>query len=115
MILSLLKIKDLEIHFFQTMSNVIVFKKFIGTNFDGFDASRQMLVKSESVSEVCMKFQSGSAISMAKLSKALTKYLLVVNDSKIGTKNFTDLYVCVCKADKIGQKDGQSPIHFLCS
>ena len=51
--------------------------------------------------------ESCSTISVAKLNECLTIYLLVVNDSKIGTKNFASLYVDVFKADKIGLKGGQ--------
>ena len=51
--------------------------------------------------------ESCSTISVAKLNECLTIYLLVVNDSKIDTKNFASLYVDVCKADKIGLKGGQ--------
>ena len=56
--------------------------------------------------------ESCSAISVAKLNESLTQYLLVVNDSKIGTKS---LYVGVCKADKIGVKAGQPSTHFFMS
>ena len=48
--------------------------------------------------------ESCSTISVAKLNKSLTVYLLVVNGFKIGTKYFGSLYVGVCKADKIGLK-----------
>ena len=43
---------------------------------------------------------------MAKLGESLTVYLLVVNGSKLDTKNFAGLYVGVCKADKIALKGG---------
>ena len=52
---------------------------------------------------------------MAKLNEPLTVYLLVVNGSKIAYKNFTRLYVGVCKADKIGLKGGKTSTHFLCT
>ena len=43
-------------------------------------------------------------------------YLLVVNGSKIGTKNLASLYVAgVCKADKSSIKGGQPWTHFLCT
>ena len=42
---------------------------------------------------------------MAKLNKSLMVYLLVVNDSKIGTKNLASLYVDVCKADEMSFLD----------
>ena len=78
--------------------------------------SRGMLVKSESISKLPMKLlESYSTISVANLNKSLTVYLLVVNDSKIGTKYFLSLYVGVSKADKIGLKGGQPSTCFLCS
>ena len=68
---------------------------------------RKMLAKSESISKLPMKFlEFCSTISVAKLNKFLTVYLLVVNGSKIGTKYFANLYVGVCEADKIGLKGG---------
>ena len=51
--------------------------------------------------------ESCSTISVAKLNESLILYLLVVNDSKIGNKNFVGLYVAVCKTNKIGLKSGQ--------
>ena len=42
----------------------------------------------------------------------LNVYLLVVNCSKTGTKNFTSLYTDVYKEHKIGRKDGQLSTHF---
>ena len=56
-----------------------------------------------------------STISLAKLKENLIVYLFLVNGSKIGTKYFASLYVGVCKADKIGLKDGQPLTHFLCT
>ena len=50
--------------------------------------------------------ESWSTFSMAKLGESLTVYLLVVNGSKLDTKNFAGLYVGVCKADKIALKGG---------
>ena len=74
------------------------------------------LVKSESISKFPVKLlETCSTISEAKSNKSLTLYLLLVNDSKIGTKYFANLYVGVCKADKIGLKGGQSSRHFLCT
>ena len=48
-------------------------------------------------------------------NKSLTVYLLVVNDSEIGTKNFASLYVDVCKADSICLKGRKSSTHFSCT
>ena len=77
-------------------------------------SSRVMLVKSQSISKLPMKFlESCSTISALKLKEFLTVYLLVVNDSKIGTKYFASLYVGVYKADKLGLRGGQSLTHFL--
>ena len=71
-------------------------------------SSREMLVKSESISRLPMKLlESCSPISVAKLNESLTVYLLVISGSKIGTKYFVSLYAGVCKADKIDQKGGQ--------
>ena len=68
-------------------------------------SSRGMLVKSESISKITLKsLESCLTISVVKLNRSLTVYLLVVNDSKIGFKNFGSLYVGFCKADKIGLK-----------
>ena len=73
-----------------------------------------VLLKRESLSKIPVKLlESCSAISVAKLNESLTQYLLVVNDSKIGTKYFASLYVGVCKADKIGVKAGQPSTHFF--
>ena len=41
-------------------------------------------------------------------------YLLVVNGSKISTKNFLSLYIGACKADKIFLKVRQPSTNFLC-
>ena len=46
-------------------------------------------------------------------NKSLTVYLLVVNDSEIGTKNFASLYVDVCKADIIRLKGRKSFFFFM--
>ena len=67
------------------------------------------------MSKLPMKLlESCSAVSVAKLSESLTVYLLVVNGSRLDTINFVNLYVGVCKADKIGQKGGHPSKHFLC-
>ena len=58
--------------------------------------------------------KSCSTISVTKLKKSLTVYVLFVNDSKIGTKYFANLYLRVCKAEKIVLKGGQPSTHFLC-
>ena len=66
-------------------------------------SSGEMLAEVESVSKLPMKLlESWSTISVAELSDSLTVYLLV-NGSKIGTKNFASLYVDVYKVDKIVQ------------
>ena len=66
-------------------------------------SSRETLVKSESMPKLTMKLlQSSSTISVAKLNKHLTVYLLVINCSRIG----------VCKTDKIVPKIEQPSTHF---
>ena len=50
---------------------------------------------------------------MAKLNESLAGYLLLVNDSKIGTKYLANLYVGVYKADKYGLNGGEPSTHFL--
>ena len=66
-------------------------------------SSGEMLAEVESVFKLPMKLlESWSTISVAELSDSLTVYLLV-NGSKIGTKNFASLYVDVYKVDKIVQ------------
>ena len=45
---------------------------------------------------------------MQKENKLLTVYSLTVNSLRIGTKNFTRLYVAVSIADKNGRKGGIS-------
>ena len=62
--------------------------KFIGTNFDGF--FKRKITRGKLVMKL---LESWSAISVAKLNKSLTMYLLVVNASKIGTKTFAGFYV----------------------
>ena len=61
--------------------------------------------------------------SVTKLSEPLTVSLLIVNDSKTGSKNFENLYVCttvricgspdgcLCKADKVSLKGEQPSTH----
>ena len=67
---------------------------------------RAILIKNESMSKLPMKLlESWSKIPMAKLNKSLMVYLLVVNDSKIGTKNLSSLCVDVCKADEMSFLD----------
>ena len=59
-------------------------------------SSKGMLVKSESISKFSMKLlESSSTISVAKLNKYLTVYMLLVDGSKLGTKYFANLHV-VC-------------------
>ena len=96
------------------MNNVAVVKRLLVQI--SIVSSKVMLVKSESISKLPMKLlESCSTISLVKLSESLTVYLLSVSGSKIGTKYFASLYVGVCKADKIGLKDGQPLTHFLCT
>ena len=91
------------------MNNVVVFSKIVNANV----SSRGLLVKSESISKFPMKLlESCSTISLAKLNKSLTLYLVVVNGSKVDTKYFVSLHAGVCKADKIGSKGGQPSTHF---
>ena len=79
-------------------------------------SSSEMLGKSESISKLPIKLlESCSTISLAKLNKFLTLYLLVVNDSKRGTTYLASLDVGVCKANKIDLKGGQPSSHFLCT
>ena len=66
------------------------------------------------------KFAGAQQISTAKLPSFFQTLLntvqsLRVNGSKLGTEYFTSLYVGVCKAYKIGLKDGQPSTHFLCT
>ena len=66
------------------------------------------------ISKLLMRLQeSCSTISLAKLKKSLTAYLLVVNGYKIGTTKLATLYVCVYKADKTGWKGRQPSTHFI--
>ena len=59
------------------------------------------------MSKLPMKLQETcSTISVTKLKRILTVYLLAVNGSKICTKNFVSLYLGVCKADKIKRELG---------
>ena len=75
--------------------------------------SRQMLVKSELRSKLPMKLlESLLTTWVLKLSKSLIMYLLVVIGPKIGTKNFSILYIGVYKADRIGLKWGQPSTPF---
>ena len=75
-------------------------------------SSREMLEKSESISKLLMKLlEPWSTISVSKLSKPLTVYLFVVNDSKI----YASLYLDFCKGDKIGLKGWQPSTYFLCT
>ena len=60
------------------MSNVVVFKKLISANSNGFfkkDVSEQWIYKSMNMLE------SWSTVSMVKWNESLTVYLLVVNGS----------------------------------
>ena len=100
--------------FFQTMNNVIAFKKIINANFDGF--FKRMLVKSESLSKPLISYvQLMRNKFLGKLNDSLSIHLLVVNDSQISTKNFAILYIDVFKADKTYLKHKQPSTHLLCT
>ena len=72
-------------------------------------SSREMLEKSESISKLLMKLlEPWSTISVSKLSKPLTVYLFVVNDSKI----YASLYLDFCKGDKIWKADSHQLIFY---
>ena len=63
---------------------------------------RAMLAKTESISKLPRKLlKSCSTISMQKLNKSLTVYLLAVNGSKIGAKYYANLHVGVLKLTKL--------------
>ena len=67
----------------------------------------KVLLNMKYVSMLSMNLlESWSITSGAKLSKSLTVYLSVVNDSKKRSKIFAILYAYVCKADKIFLKGG---------
>ena len=77
-------------------------------------SSMGTLVKSESMSKLPIKLlESWSTISVTKLNKYLTLYLLVVDSFKIGCKYFASFYVGVCKTNKIVLKSGQPLTHFM--
>ena len=93
------------------MNNVAVFKGLL-VQISMVSSSR-ISVKSKSISKFLLKLmESCSIISVTKLNKSLTVYLLLVNSSKIGTKFFASLYLGVCKADKIGLNSGQPSTHY---
>ena len=50
---------------------------------------------------------------LVQIPMVLTVYLLVINDSKVGTRYFESLYVGACKADKIGLNGGELSTHFF--
>ena len=71
-----------------------------------------MLVKCFFRSKLPIKsLETWSTGSVAKLNGFLTSYLLLVNGSKMCTKNFASLNVGVCKADNIDLKGGQPLTH----
>ena len=77
---------------------------------------RWMLVKSEFMSKLTMTLlESWSTITVTKINKSLTVYLLVVNDSETGTKNFASLYVGVCKVGKFCLKGRHPSTHSACT
>ena len=49
--------------------------------------------------------ESWSTISVAKFIKSLPVCLLVVNGSKIATKNFASFYEHVCKVDSVNNTE----------
>ena len=78
--------------FFQTMKMALFLKRLLVQILIVY--SMKMLIKSESISKLPMKLlESCSTISVTKLSKSLTVYLLVVNGSKKDTKIFASFYV----------------------
>ena len=78
-------------------------------------SSRLMSAKNQTISKLPMMLQeSCSTISVEKLNESLAVYLLVVNGSKICTKNFSSLYASVYKEDKVGLKSVQPSKRFLC-
>ena len=78
--------------------------------------SRWVLVKSEFMSKLTMKLpESWWTITVTKINKSLTVYLLVVNHSEIGPKNFGNLYVGVCKVGKFSLKGRHPSTHSACT
>ena len=69
-------------------------------------SSNGMLVKRKSTSRLPIKnSESSSTISSAiKANESFTAYPLLVKEFKIGTRDFTNSWVRVLSADKIGQK-----------
>ena len=75
---------------------------------------REILVKIESMSKLPITLlQSCSKNLVEQLNKFLIVYLAVVDCSRIATKNFTNLYVGVCKTNKMVLKANQSLTNFL--
>ena len=73
-----------------------------------------MLVKTNWKSRLTMKNPgSWSAISVANSNYFFAVYILVVIDSRRGTRNLARLYVGVLIADIIGLKGGQLSTNYL--
>ena len=71
-------------------------------------SSNGMLVKRDSTPRLAMKrSEFWSAISLENSKLFFTVYILVVIDSRRGTRNLASLYVGVLIADVIGLKGGQ--------
>ena len=66
-------------------------------------SSSEMLVKRESRPPT-KNSEHFSIISSAKSNHCFTVYSLLVKDFEIGTRNFTNQWVGVLVADKIGRK-----------
>ena len=72
-------------------------------------SSNGMLVKRDSTSRLPMK---NSQNFSEKTNRSFKVYSLLVNDFKLGIKNFANLLVRVLTADKIGGNGGQlSTLH----
>ena len=87
------------------MNNVVVFKKVASANFSGFfkgDVSKTWIniLACHEVAGILFNNFAG------KVKQIFGVVLLLVNDSKIGSKYFASLYVGVIKADKICLKGG---------
>ena len=78
--------------------------------------SNGMLVNRLSTSKLAMiQLASKLATSSANENESWAVNSLTVKGNKIGTKNFTRLYVGVPIADKMGRKEGQLSMIGLCT
>ena len=92
-------------------SNAAVFKKFIGENcyyFLNWNVNVKCFFRSKLPTKSLETWSTGS---VTKLNGFSTSYLLLVNGSKMSTKNFASLNLGVCKADNIDLKGGQPLAH----